>query len=216
MLPTPGAPALAGQGLACRRGERLVFTGLDFAVQPGGALLLTGANGTGKTSLLRLMAGLAPPAAGAIFRDGKPAAEDAAAHRARLRYVGHQDALKPVLSARENLAFWARLQGGDGTHVDAALARFRLASRADWPCRHLSAGERKRLALARLEAAPARLWLLDEPTSHLDESAQDDLLALIAEHRSGGGSVVIATHVALPIPGPARLSLAEFAPGRAA
>src|SRR5665213_540073 len=209
MLPTPGAPALAGQGLACRRGERLVFTGLDFAVQPGHQPQQAGLAGA-------VGAGEQQRAAGAIFRDGKPAAEDAAAHRARLRYVGHQDALKPVLSARENLAFWARLQGGDGTHVDAALARFRLASRADWPCRHLSAGERKRLALARLEAAPARLWLLDEPTSHLDESAQDDLLALIAEHRSGGGSVVIATHVALPIPGPARLSLAEFAPGRAA
>lgn len=216
MLPTPGAPALAGQGLACRRGERFVFTGLDFAVQPGGALLLTGANGSGKTSLLRLMAGLGQPAAGAISWNGRPVAEDSTAHRARLRYVGHQDALKPVLSARENLAFWARLQGSDGTHVDAALARFRLASRADWPCRYLSAGERKRLALARLEAAPARLWLLDEPTSHLDESAQDDLLALIAEHRSGGGSAVIATHAALAIPGAATLSLAAFIPGRAA
>jgi heme exporter protein A len=216
--PTASDRSFAGTRLACRRGERLVFRGLDFAVPPGGALVLTGANGSGKSSLLRLMAGLTPPAAGSLAWDGTPVSTDPAAHRARLHFIGHQDALKPVLSVAEMLSFWARMHGGavraDTAAVAAALARFRLDRRADWPCRLLSAGQRRRLALARLVASPAPLWLLDEPATGLDGDAVDDLLAAIAAHRAEGGRVVLSTHTPLALPAPLTLSLADFAPGR--
>jgi heme exporter protein A len=209
--PSPSVPPLgfAGLGLACRRGERLVFAGLDFALLPGGALLLTGPNGSGKSSLLRLMAGLTRPEAGRLVWNGAPIAEDAAAHRARLHFIGHQDALKPVLSVAETLAFWAGMRGG--ADVSAGLQRFRLAALAEWPCRLLSAGQRRRLALARCVASPAPLWLLDEPANGLDAEALADLLAAIAEHRAAGGAVALSTHAKLPLAEAAELSLASFA-----
>ncbi len=209
------APSFAGHGLACRRGERLVFAGLDFAVAAGGALVLVGPNGSGKSSLLRLMAGLTPAEAGLLLWDGVPVRDDPAAHRARLHFISHQDAVKPVLSVAESLAFWAGMRGGTD-RVAAALARFRLTTLASWPCRLLSAGQKRRLALARLIASPAELWLLDEPLTGLDDEAVSDLLAALAEHRAGGGRVVLSTHAALPLPEAATLSLADYAPGRAA
>jgi heme exporter protein A len=208
---SPSVPPLgfAGLGLACRRGERLVFAGLDFALPPGGALLLTGPNGSGKSSLLRLMAGLTRPEAGRLVWNRAPIAEDPAAHRARLHFIGHQDALKPVLSVAETLAFWAGMRGGaDGA---AGLQRFRLAALAEWPCRLLSAGQRRRLALARCVASPAPLWLLDEPANGLDAEALADLLAAIAEHRAAGGAVALSTHAKLPLADAVELSLASFA-----
>ena len=215
--PSPSAARLfEGRGLACRRGERLVFERLAFALPPGGALLLTGPNGSGKSSLLRLMAGLTPPLEGALAWDGAAIAEDATAHRARLHFVGHQDALKPVLTAAETLAFAAALREALSDRVVPALQKFHLAERADWPCRVLSAGQRRRLALARLLASPAPLWLLDEPTTGLDEASTQDLLGAIAEHRAGGGMVAIATHLSLPLPGAETLALEKFAPRRSA
>jgi heme exporter protein A len=213
--PSP-ARLFEGRGLACRRGERLVFEGLDFALASGGALLLTGPNGSGKSSLLRLMAGLTPPLAGALAWDGSPIAEDPALHRARLHFIGHQDALKPVLTVAETLGFNAALREAPRDRVLPALQKFHLEALADWPCRVLSAGQRRRLALARLLASPAPLWLLDEPTTGLDEASTKDLLAAIAEHRSSGGMVVIATHLPLPLAGAATLSLETFAPRRSA
>ena len=213
--PSPSAARLfEGRGLACRRGERLVFERLDFELAPGGALLLTGPNGSGKSSLLRLMAGLTPPLLGALAWDGAATAEDPAAHRARLHLVGHQDALKPVLTVAEALAFSAALRDASPELVRPALQRFHLAELADLPCRVLSAGQRRRLALARLLASPAPLWLLDEPTSGLDDASMADLLAVIAEHRSQGGMMAIATHQPLPIPAAGSLALGEFAPRR--
>jgi heme exporter protein A len=148
------APDLIAEGLACRRGERLVFAGLSFRLGVGGALLLGGSNGSGKTSLLRLVATLIEPAAGRLLWDGEPVASDIAGHRARLAFVGHQDAVKPALSPRETLRFWAALRGvspaRSGPLVEEALAAFALNAVADWPCRWLSAGQRRRLALARL------------------------------------------------------------------
>jgi heme exporter protein A len=208
----PTSRAFAGRGLACRRGERLVFAGLAFAVPPGGALLLTGPNGSGKSSLLRLMAGLSHPEAGTLSWDGAPVNDDPAAHRARLHFIGHHDAVKPALVVGETLRFWAGMHGGAA--VTAALAHFRLERVADWPCRHLSAGQRRRLALARLLASPAPLWLLDEPTTGLDAEAQADLLAAIAAHRGNGGRVLLSTHAELAIGDAAVLSLADFAPKR--
>jgi len=209
--PSPDLPAsgFAGRGVACRRGERLVFAGLSFLVPPGGALVLTGLNGSGKSSLLRLMAGLTPPETGMLAWDGMPVRDDPAAHRARLHFIGHHDAVKPVLTVAETLAFWAGMRGGAA--VSPALERFGLAALAAWPCRLLSAGQRRRLALARLAASPAALWLLDEPLTGLDSDAIADLAAAIAAHRAQGGLVVLSTHAVLPLESAETLSLTDFA-----
>jgi heme exporter protein A len=209
---TPGN--FTGQGLACRRGERLVFRGLDFALPPGSALVLIGPNGSGKSSLLRLMAGLTPGEAGSLAWNGADIREDPAVHRARLHFIGHSDALKPVLSAGESLAFWARMRGASAS-IEPALVRFGLGHAAALPCRYLSAGQKRRLALARLVAAPAELWLLDEPLTSLDSDAAAQLLAAIAEHRAQGGRVVLSTHAPIEIADAARLSLADFRPSPA-
>jgi len=203
------AAVFSGSDLACRRGERLIFAGLAFALGPGSTLVLTGPNGSGKSSLLRLMAGLAAAAAGAIAWGGVPIGDDPAAHRERLHFIGHQDAVKGVLSVGESLAFWAGMRGGGD--AAAALRHFRLAELAAWPCRLLSAGQRRRLALARLVANPAPLWLLDEPTTGLDSGAIDDLLVALAAHRADGGRVVLSTHAPIPIEGAVTLKLDEFA-----
>ncbi len=164
---------------------------------PGGALALTGPNGSGKSSLLRLMAGLTPPETGVLAWDGRPVRDDPAAHRARLHFIGHHDAVKPALTVAETLAFWAGMRGG--SKRTAALERFGLAALAAWPCRLLSAGQRRRLALARLVASPA------------DSDAVADLAAAIAAQRAQGGLVVFSTHAALPLDGAETLSLTEYA-----
>jgi heme exporter protein A len=202
---------LVAEALACRRGGRLVFAGLSCAVPAGGALLLTGANGSGKSSLLRLLATLLAPAAGRVLWAGAPVAADPAGYRAGLHYVGHLDAVKPVVSVRESVQFWAAMRGVARPEVDAALAAFALAPLADWPCRWLSAGQRRRLALARLIAAPAALWLLDEPSAVLDDDGEQRLVAVIEAHRAAGGCAVIATHRPLALPGAQRLALEAFA-----
>ena len=173
--------------------------------------MLTGANGSGKTSLLRLLAGLIRPAAGRLAWGVSPVEHDPAAHRARLHYVGHQDGVKPGLTPRETLAFWAALRGCKLPRLDAALAAFALVQVADWPCRWLSAGQRRRLALARLCASEAALWLLDEPFSALDQENRTRLEEVIAAHRAAGGRVVVATHIPLRIEAAARLVLDDFA-----
>ena len=208
-----------GRDLACVRGERLVFAGLGFALGDGGALVLHGPNGSGKSSLLRLMAGLLKPAQGALAWGERPVAEDPEGHRARLHYLGHLDAVKPVLSAAENLAFWAAAAGDSGDHkegVAKAMKRVGLLRLAEVPGRMLSAGQRRRLALARLFLTPADLWLLDEPTVGLDGESIARLEAGLAEHRQGGGRVVVATHTAIDLPGAERLDLAAFAPAAGA
>jgi len=204
-----------GRDLVCQRGAREVFAGLDFALPPGGALLLTGPNGSGKSSLLRLMAGFLAPAGGALTWGGDAVTKDPEAHRARLHYVGHLDAVKPVLSAAENLRFWTSLRGATGGALAEALGRFDLAALSDTAGRLLSAGQKRRLALARLIAAPAELWLLDEPGVGLDEAALASLGREIARHREAGGRVVAATHGTLPIEQAESLSLASFPPGPA-
>ncbi len=205
-----------GRSLHCRRGGRDVFAGLSFELPPGGALLLTGPNGSGKSSLLRLMAGLLKPAGGELLWEGRPIAQEPEAHAARLHYLGHLDAVKPVLSVAENLSFWAALRGSGGRPPAAAFAAaldsFGLTELAAVPGRLLSAGQRRRLALARLVAAPAELWLLDEPSVGLDHASVGRLAAAIARHRAGGGRVVVATHTALDLGEPQRLSLDSLAP----
>jgi heme exporter protein A len=204
---SPSSPALAVEGLACQRGERLLFEGLGFALGPGQLLLLTGANGSGKSSLLRLLAGLNLPAAGVIRWRGRTIAEDAPAHRQRLRFLAHLDGVKPALTVSENLTFWAALLGAQAMRVDAALATFGLAPIADLPARFLSAGQRRRLALSRLALMPAPLWLLDEPSTSLDSEGVERLLATLAAHRAQGGIAVIATHDRLALEPSAEIRL---------
>jgi len=210
-LTFPAAADLVGESLACRRGERLVFQGLDCRLPAGGALILSGPNGSGKSSLLRVLASLLAPAAGRLCWDGKPIADDPADYRAQIHYLGHLDAVKPALNPREMLVFWAALRGIGRPAIEAALAAFGLEPVADWPCRWLSAGQRRRLALARLIAAPAPVWLLDEPTAALDSDGEARLVAAITAHRTAGGRVAVATHQPIAIDGAASLALDVFA-----
>ncbi len=200
-LHAAGLQARAGleaRDIAAFRGERLVLRGVSLAVPPGGALLLLGANGSGKSTLLRVLAGLKRPDAGAVLWMGE------AADPWPVAYLGHQDAVKPGLTAAENLAFAART--GRGAPRDA-LAALNLLPLADLPARLLSAGQKRRLALARLVLSPAPVWLLDEPTLGLDTAAVERLGGLLASHRAGGGVVVTATHLPLPLPDAAELRL---------
>lgn len=197
-------PPLQAEHLACWRGERLVFADVSFVLVPGEALLLTGANGAGKSSLLRVLAGLLPAAEGRLRWGADDVFADRISHGARLRFLGHHDAVKPALSARENLAFHARLHGGP---VEPALARLGLSDLAELPARVLSSGQKRRLALARLALAPAALWLLDEPTVGLDAASVRRIAPLFAEHRERGGMIVAATHLPLPLDAPRALQL---------
>jgi heme exporter protein A len=196
---------LLADGLAAIRGERLVFREVSFAVQSGGALVLTGANGSGKSTLLRLLAGLGRLATGRLLWDGADALVDLPTHARRVAYLGHLDAIKLGLTAKENLRFAAAT--GSGCGIAAALDAMALGELAELPARLFSAGQRRRLALARLLLSPAPLWLLDEPTLGLDAAATERLGPLFAAQRGAGGLVVAATHVPLPLPDAAELHL---------
>lgn len=201
----PGAAALLkAEGLAAFRGERLVLRDLSFDIAAGAALLLLGPNGAGKSTLLRLLAGLVRPAAGLLLWNGSDALADPGQHATRVAYLGHQDAVKPVLTAGENLRFSARLSAGS---IGEALGALGLAELADVPARMFSAGQRRRLALARVALSAAPLWLLDEPISGLDTASIDALGDVMATHRARGGMVVAATHAWLPLPDAAELRL---------
>jgi heme exporter protein A len=189
---------LTTHNLACIRGERTVFTGLDLAINPGRALLLSGANGSGKSSLLRVLAGLIPAADGHVEWEGTDVLDDPDAHRARVAYIGHADPLKPSMTATENLQFWARLYGLDPL-VEPALFQFSIERLADVPARYFSAGQKRRLNLARLAAgqnssAGPALWLLDEPATGLDPGAVSMLANTILAHLSNDGLAIISTH----------------------
>ncbi len=206
-----------GKDLVCLRGERIVFSGLDFEIEAGGALVLVGPNGSGKSSLLRLMAGLLGPMAGTLQWNGEALTEDPEAHNGRLHYIGHLDAVKPVLSVAENLEFWSGLRAGavgidTGTAVLAALDAFGIGHLAAVPGRFLSAGQKRRVNLARILGAPAPLWLLDEPTTALDKRAVEGLERAIVKHRQTGGMVVLSTHTDLNLDAFRVLDLADFAP----
>ena len=188
---------LAGHGLGCIRGGREVLAGLNFAVDGGEALAITGRNGAGKTTLLRLIAGLLEPAGGQLELTGG-APDTSVAEQAH--YVGHRDALKPALSVRENLDFWYAFLGGRDASAASALEAVGLGGLAALPAAYLSAGQRRRLALARLVAAPRPIWLLDEPTAALDTAGQQRLAELMTSHLAGGGIIVAATHGPLGIP----------------
>lgn len=183
---------LIGDELACRRGERTVFAGLGFALGEGGSLVLRGSNGSGKTSLLRMIAGLIEPESGRLALEG--GAPELTIGQ-QCHFVAHQNAVKPALTVRENLAFWGDVLGAG--IVEAALAAFDLTAIAGLPAGILSAGQKRRLALSRLALAHRPLWLLDEPTVGLDSASRNRLSALMTEHLAGGGLIVAATHADL-------------------
>jgi heme exporter protein A len=187
---------LAATALGCVRGSRSVFDNINFALGAGAALALVGPNGSGKSSLLRLIAGLLRPSAGQIILDGG-VPEASIAEQAH--YLGHLDALKPALTVEENLLFWARYLGAPAAPCAPALAAAGLEALDGLPAAYLSAGQRRRLSLARLMAVPRPLWLLDEPTSALDAAGQEILSGLMRGHLAGGGIIVAATHGPLGI-----------------
>lgn len=195
--------ALTVEGLALQRGERVLFSGFGFAAAAGEAIALTGANGAGKTSLLRAVAGFIRPAAGVIGFSGPDGPLDAdEARREGCHLLGHQDGLKGGRSAREELAFQAAWTAGTNADADAgveAAERLGLTRLLDLEVRKLSAGQRRRLALARLLASPRPLWLLDEPLAPLDAERRTQMGELMAAHLAGGGLIVAAVHDPLPI-----------------
>ncbi len=185
---------LEARNLACIRGGRSVFAGVDFDLRAGDVLALRGPNGSGKSTLIRLIAGFLPPAMGHVSWGGHNVRSSLAEHRARLHYVGHADGIKNLLSVRENLAFTCTLNGAAGDALDQALQTFDLEPLIDTPGRFLSSGQRRRLSLARLIAGDRPLWLLDEPGVGLDAANRSRLETAIDRHRTGGGIAILATH----------------------
>ena len=183
--------------LACRRAGRLVYHGLHFAVEAGQAAALRGPNGVGKSTLLRQLAGLIPVAGGEARLGDISLTRDRQGFQERVAYAGHLDAVKPALSVGENLTLWAGIHGNDAARARAALARFGLDVIANRPAAQCSAGQQRRLGLARLLVADRPLWLLDEPTVSLDTEAAALVADLVREHIASGGLALIATHVEL-------------------
>jgi heme exporter protein A len=178
---------LTADSLALFRGERLLFRDLSLSVGAGEALLLRGANGAGKSSLLRALAGLTPLAAGELLWNGEPALEDLPTHAKRIAWLGHLDAVKPALTAAENVS------------DPVALAAVGLAAYAALPARLLSAGQTRRLAIARVIAAAAPLWLLDEPTTGLDAASEAQFVGICEQHLASGGLIIASTHSSLEL-----------------
>jgi heme exporter protein A len=196
-------PILEARAITCVRGERQLFSDLNLQVFAGQSLHVRGVNGVGKTSLLRLLTGLASPEAGEIFWNGAPITRDVSEYHSQLLFSGHRDALKEDLTALENLRMYAAIDGLTISEKEAfaALWRFGLKGREDLPVNCLSAGQKKRVLMARMLIRRAQVWILDEPFNALDTSAVAELQALIGEHLESNGVVVLTSHQALSIRG---------------
>lgn len=195
----PAGPVLHVRDLVVQRGGRTVLDGVGFTLRPSEAVQLRGPNGVGKSTLIRTIFGLVRPERGSITVEGVPGGEpdEVAPH---CHYLGHRDALKTALSVAENVRFWRDFLGGPGLPATEALETVGLADLSDLPAAYLSAGQRKRLAIARLVAVRRPIWLLDEPTSALDAASEARLVALMAAHVADGGSILAATHLDLRLP----------------
>lgn len=218
----PEAPLLEARALGGDRGGRVLFRGLSLRLAPGQLVWLRGRNGRGKTSLLRLLAGLATPVEGAVHVDGRALGRADAGWRQRLIYIGHPNALKEDLSVTESLRFFAHLQGRRATdaEIGAALGRLGIARLAPAPVRTLSQGQRRRVALARLALPqPPSVWLLDEPFDALDDDGVARLNGLLAAQARAGGSALLTSHQPLSLQDPPPIPFdldAQTAPARAA
>jgi len=195
---------LKGNNLSCSRGGREVFASLNFSVSGGEALVVTGRNGAGKSSLLRMIAGLVHLAGGTLELDG---GENEVTIAEQAHYLGHHDAMKPSLTVGENLKFWAHYLGGIDLPIDLALEAVGLAPLINLPAAYLSAGQRRRLSIARLVAVPRPIWLLDEPTSALDVPSQNRLAELMRSHLSSDGMIVAAAHGPIGLERPRELQI---------
>ena len=194
--------SLRANALTCVRGERTLFTGLDLEVSAGEWLHVRGENGIGKTSLLRLLSGLTKPAAGEIFWNEQLISADPSEYHRNLLFLGHRDSLKEDLTALENLSIATALDGIAVTEDEILLAlhRFGLRGREDLPVNCLSAGQKRRVLLARLLLRQAKLWILDEPFNALDVRAVEMLSELILEHIASGGMAIMTSHQEIPMP----------------
>jgi heme exporter protein A len=188
---------LSGREVSCVRGGRKVFSRLSFDAAAGEALAVVGPNGSGKTSLLRLIAGVLAPAGGSIVLEG---GESELTLPEQSHYLGHHDALKPALSVSENLIFWRDFLGGAKSSPAESLAVVELDHAARLPAAYLSAGQRRRLSIARLLTVQRPVWLLDEPTNALDTAGQKLFATLMGDHLARGGLIVAATHAPLGVP----------------
>jgi heme exporter protein A len=200
---------LSATDLACRRGGRDVFAGVNFSVASGESLAIRGRNGAGKSSLLRMVVGLVRVASGRLSLEG---GDPELTIGEQAHYLGHLDALKPSLSVAENLQFWSAFFGADNAGLNEPLRAVGLDALADLPAAYLSAGQRRRLSIARLLAVKRSLWLLDEPTSTLDAAAQERLAEIMQAHLAGGGIILAATHGALGLDDTRELRLADTPP----
>ncbi len=195
---------LSATDLACRRGGRDVFAGVSFSIARGESLTIRGRNGAGKSSLLRMVAGLVRVAGGQLSLEG---GDPELTLGEQAHYLGHLDALKPSLSVEENLRFWSAFLGATAADLNEPLRAVGLDTLSDLPAAYLSAGQRRRLSIARLLAVERPLWLLDEPTSTLDAAAQVRLGEIMRAHLAGGGIILAATHGPLQLNGARELNL---------
>ncbi|WP_020594572.1 heme ABC exporter ATP-binding protein CcmA [Kiloniella laminariae] len=210
-----GQSLFIGEKLTCIRGGRTVFAGLDLSIGKGEVLVLEGPNGSGKSSLIRLLSGLIRPRNGSLFWQGQDATREPEIYQQKIHYIGHRNAIKPVLTVLENLGYWAGCspkKSQDLSGLEQALDQFNMLSLKDTPANLLSSGQSRRLTLSRLLATDKPLWLLDEPSVGLDVSSVALLETAIRRHREKGGAVILATHTAIDLDSPKRMNLSDFSP----
>ncbi|MFC4626351.1 heme ABC exporter ATP-binding protein CcmA [Daeguia caeni] len=200
---------LEAENLAGERGGETVFAGLDFTLSSGEALVITGPNGSGKSTLLRIIAGLLPAESGriALSHEGSPLPVRAACH-----YLGHQNAMKPALSVRENLAFWQKFHGAPLLDIDAALDVVNLPGIDHLPFGYLSTGQKRRVSIAKLLVSHRPLWIVDEPTAGLDRASEERFAQMMRDHLRDGGMIIAATHIPLGLEAMKTLDMSAYSP----
>ncbi|MBL94847.1 MAG: Cytochrome c biogenesis ATP-binding export protein CcmA [Alphaproteobacteria bacterium MarineAlpha3_Bin5] len=198
------------RNLKCCRGDRTVFRGLSFCLEEGQALVLKGRNGSGKSSLIRILAGLLSPVSGDVIWEGETVFNEPEEHFQRFQYIGHLNAIKPTLTISENITYWVKLHGGKLAYLTKALKKFDLENVLDLPVRFLSAGQKRRVGLVRLIVSSSVIWLLDEPATSLDNAMIEQLENIIRDHRKEGGIVILSTHQNLKLDDAIELQLDSF------